>query len=89
MFALLALSSGVRVWEKPDVVFMPESLCDRALSSGVREWDKPDVVVMLEGPGRIVASKRSSMKDVEKRTRETCQVLQLLAEDFVYFTDVT
>ena len=44
---------------------------------------------MLEGTGRIVASKRSSMKDVEKRIRETCQVLQLPAEDFVYFTDVT
>jgi hypothetical protein len=115
------------VWEKPDVVFMPESLCDCALSSGVRVWEKPDVKTRLstryeklkddlcreecnfkciemklgtnltdldlqyqhEASQRIMVSKRASMKDMELRIRESCQILQLPAEDFVSFEDVT
>jgi hypothetical protein len=48
-----------------------------------------DLQYQLEASQRIMVSKRASMKDMERRIRESCQILQLPAEDFVYFEDVT
>ena len=60
--------------------------CEQKLTASPSDLDLP---FLHEGTGRIIAVKRSAMKDTEKRIRELCQVLQLPAEDFVTFTDVT
>jgi hypothetical protein len=60
--------------------------CERKLAASHSDLD---LQFLHEGTGRIIAVTRSAMKDTEKRIRELCQVLQLPAEDFVTFTDVT
>jgi hypothetical protein len=60
--------------------------CEQKLTASPSDLD---LQFQHEGTGRIIAVKRSAMKDTEKRIRDLCQVLQLPAEDFVTFTDVT